>query len=390
MNIRTSLFFACRLGGAVLGFHLPAVAGEPEGLWPAPSPHGMRGLAHPGQIELWRHDTTLLESRAGKGKHSPFFKSDVTPMMDEKSIERVLQSAKEWEEKLTKRAGGKMELLDEKDDKGNRAKAAGTKEAGAASSSVSQLYLQMHLHLKAGNQLEAAGDWHGALAKYKEAQEMLEKVRELDSQWNPEIVEYRRSKLTEDLKRIAKRLEAQPSAVVSEAEGKAGEEGRAEPEEGAGKSESEVAANGPLLQPGDRFPEGMDEKKPATPEQRRKQEKAAKQAKREHLAKHEKHKNREVGEVKEGKSRAKNSEEGKHNEMELLRRRLLEMEESLQKTRRREAALRVLVKDLLEEADPVRRRDGAPQPSGAPHERWPSPSRLPLPSPPPVWDPKPH
>jgi len=68
--------------------------------------------------------------------------------------------------------------------------------------SPSQLYLQGHLIMKDGTEKEAKGDFAGAYYKFKDARDLFDSAAEADRTWQPEIVEYRRKKIREDMERV--------------------------------------------------------------------------------------------------------------------------------------------------------------------------------------------
>jgi hypothetical protein len=67
---------------------------------------------------------------------------------------------------------------------------------------ASQLYLQGHLTMKDGSELENKKDFAGAYFKLREARDLFDEVFKTDPAWQPEIVEYRRTKIREDMERI--------------------------------------------------------------------------------------------------------------------------------------------------------------------------------------------
>ncbi len=98
----------------------------------------------------------------------------------------------------------------------------------AKANSPSQLYLQGHLVMKDGTGKEAEGDFAGAYFKYKDARDYFDSAGEADRTWQPEIVEYRRRKIREDMERV-RQLEIQrraaggapsPSGVIGTASSK--------------------------------------------------------------------------------------------------------------------------------------------------------------------------
>lgn len=72
----------------------------------------------------------------------------------------------------------------------------------AAANSPSQIYLQGHLVLKDGIEKEEKGDFAGAYFKFRDARDLFDSAYEADRSWNPEIVEYRRRKVREDMERV--------------------------------------------------------------------------------------------------------------------------------------------------------------------------------------------
>ena len=98
----------------------------------------------------------------------------------------------------------------------------------AAANSPSQLYLQGHLIIKEGAGKEAKGDFAGAYYKFKDARDLFDAAGEADRTWQPEIVEYRRRKIREEMERV-RQLEIQrraaggapsPSGIIGNASGK--------------------------------------------------------------------------------------------------------------------------------------------------------------------------
>ena len=98
----------------------------------------------------------------------------------------------------------------------------------AAANAPSQLYLQGHLLIKEGAEKEAKGDFAGAYYKFKDARDLFDAAGEADRTWQPEIVEYRRRKIREEMERV-RQLEIQrraaggapsPSGIIGNASGK--------------------------------------------------------------------------------------------------------------------------------------------------------------------------
>ena len=98
----------------------------------------------------------------------------------------------------------------------------------AAANSPSQLYLQGHLVMKDGTEKEGKGDFAGAYFKFRDARDLFDAASEADRSWQPEVVEYRRRKIREDMERV-RQLEIKrraaggapsPSGVVGEASSK--------------------------------------------------------------------------------------------------------------------------------------------------------------------------
>lgn len=101
----------------------------------------------------------------------------------------------------------------------------------AAPNSPSQLYLQGHLVMKDGGEKEGKGDFAGAYFKFRDARDLFDAASEADRSWQPEVVEYRRRKIREDMERV-RQLEIKrraaggapsPSGVVGEASSKEAE-----------------------------------------------------------------------------------------------------------------------------------------------------------------------
>ena len=98
----------------------------------------------------------------------------------------------------------------------------------AAANAPSQLYLQGHLIIKEGAEKEAKGDFAGAYYKFKDARDLFDAAGEADRTWQPEIVEYRRRKIREEMERV-RQLEIQrraaggapsPSGIIGNASSK--------------------------------------------------------------------------------------------------------------------------------------------------------------------------
>ncbi len=98
----------------------------------------------------------------------------------------------------------------------------------AAANAPSQLYLQGHLVMKDGVEKEGKGDFAGAYFKFRDARDLFDAASEADRSWQPEVVEYRRRKIREDMERV-RQLEIKrraaggapsPSGVVGEASSK--------------------------------------------------------------------------------------------------------------------------------------------------------------------------
>ena len=84
--------------------------------------------------------------------------------------------------------------------------------AMADPNSPSQLYLQGHLVIKDGTEKETKGDFAGAYYKFKDARDLFDAAGESDRTWQPEIVEYRRRKIREEMERV-RQLEIQRRAA---------------------------------------------------------------------------------------------------------------------------------------------------------------------------------
>lgn len=81
-------------------------------------------------------------------------------------------------------------------------KPAPTAQEAAKVTSPSQYYLQGHLLMKDGTKKEEQGDFAGAYFKFKDARDLFDAAGEADRTWQPEIVEYRRRKIREDMERV--------------------------------------------------------------------------------------------------------------------------------------------------------------------------------------------
>ena len=79
-----------------------------------------------------------------------------------------------------------------------------------SSSDPSKLYLRGHLVMKDGLQLERSGKFGEALEKLREAKKQFDATYEADPKWNVEIVEYRRRKIGEDIRRLEQLASGQP------------------------------------------------------------------------------------------------------------------------------------------------------------------------------------
>jgi tetratricopeptide (TPR) repeat protein len=80
--------------------------------------------------------------------------------------------------------------------------AANPRAALPDANAPSQLYLQGHLVMKDGTEKEGKGDFAGAYFKFKDARDLFDAAGEADRTWQPEIVEYRRRKIREDMERV--------------------------------------------------------------------------------------------------------------------------------------------------------------------------------------------
>ena len=100
--------------------------------------------------------------------------------------------------------------------------------AASNANSPSQLYLQGHLVMKDGTAKEAKGDFAGAYFKFRDARDLFDATSEADRTWQPEIVEFRRRKIREEMERVRKleikrRAEGgapSPSGVIGSASSK--------------------------------------------------------------------------------------------------------------------------------------------------------------------------
>lgn len=81
------------------------------------------------------------------------------------------------------------------------AAATAAQRPAGASSSATQLYLQGMLLRGEAAKLEKEGDPAGAYFKYKEAKGCFDAVYEADPSWQPEMVEYRRRVILEEMER---------------------------------------------------------------------------------------------------------------------------------------------------------------------------------------------
>ena len=70
---------------------------------------------------------------------------------------------------------------------------------------VSDLYLQGYLTMTAGDKLRDEGRFAAAFFKYREARDTFDAVHATDASWNPEVVEYRRRKIREDMESVRQR-----------------------------------------------------------------------------------------------------------------------------------------------------------------------------------------
>lgn len=94
--------------------------------------------------------------------------------------------------------------------------------------SPSQIYLQGHIIMLDGSAKEKKGDFAGAYYKFKDARDLFDAAAEADRTWQPEIVEYRRRNIRQEMERV-RQLEIQrraaggapsPSGIIGNASGK--------------------------------------------------------------------------------------------------------------------------------------------------------------------------
>ncbi len=168
-----------------------------------------------------------------------------------------------------------------------------TKDKKDGGSAPSHLYLEGHLTLKDATELESEGNFAGAFFKLKNARDLFDAAHAKDHAWQPEIVEFRRRKVREEMERV-RRLEIGRRAAAAE-----------------------------------RPDERISEKAPSPEAEIRK-------ARRE---------------AEPGRGGAPRERREDPEIME-LRRRLHQAEQALESAHRREAGLRGVVRDLLNEISP--------------------------------------
>ena len=74
--------------------------------------------------------------------------------------------------------------------------------AAPAQFDPSDVYFQGYLSVRAAEQLEAAGDFAGALEKLEKASELFNAVRQYHPEWKPAMVGGRSEKTTETIGRV--------------------------------------------------------------------------------------------------------------------------------------------------------------------------------------------
>ncbi len=172
-------------------------------------------------------------------------------------------------------------------------------EVSGADRKASKLYLQGHLAMNEGLKLEGSGEYFPALEKLRTARELFDAAQKAAPAWQPEIVEYRRKRIREAIEK----LERQSPGVHAAEPGKAGAPSApGNPDNQPAPPGAGVLGDPPTVAP-DRNPPH-----PAPSD----------------------HGNREVQE---------------------LRRRLQQVEHALHESRRREEALRTVVRDLINQMD---------------------------------------
>lgn len=75
-------------------------------------------------------------------------------------------------------------------------------EKGPADVEAPKVYLQGHVIMQDGEKLEKAGNLTGAYVKYQRARDLFDSVAHSFPGWNREVVDYRRRKIREDMKRV--------------------------------------------------------------------------------------------------------------------------------------------------------------------------------------------
>ncbi len=219
---------------------------------------------------------------------------------------------------------------------------------GAAKSPPSsRLSLEGHLAMKEGHVQEGRRDFDGAYFKFKEARDLFDGAHQTDPAWQPEIVAYRRKKIREDMERVR----------------------RAEIQHRAGQGTAAPAPPGVEINPRHQ-PDSPDQKSaplpPRSPDEKVRPDQP--------LQKGEQGRPQEKRQRKTLKPRPQDRKD--------LRLRLQEAEAALQESRRREEALRTVVRDLIQQMDaPHRHRPAFRHPPLQPPF---PPSPPPPPSTPPV------
>lgn len=185
-----------------------------------------------------------------------------------------------------------------------------------ASKTPGEIYLQGHHALKDGTDLENRSDFDGAYFKFKEARDLFDAAHQTDRGWQPDIVEYRRRKIREEMERV-RQLEIQHRAGPGTAS--------PAPSEQEGKSKDQPARPDPQRAQGS--PKNPDEKVRQKPQSKK-------------------------GKPDKPSPKHPRTAQGPRETGTELRRRLHEAEAALQQSRRREEALRTVVRDLIQQIDP--------------------------------------